>query len=504
MNLPADHIRLLFGLKLRQLRIDRGLSVSELAQQSGLSISYVTEIEKGRKYPKADKISALANAMQVDYDTLVSLKLSKKLEPISDLIRSKFLTEIPLELFGIDPSDLLELLAEAPAKVSAMIRTFMDIALSYNMSVERLYLTMLRSYQELHDNYFPEIEADADRFLHEFAPVSGGASDQAVTETLLANLLKTRYSIHIEYFDTLTQPELVSLRSFFRADHHTLHLNAGLTAEQRSFILAREVGFQFMNLKNRPYTYSWVEADSFEQMLNNYKASYFAGAILIRRDALVSKLSELFDRDTWSNEDFLQLITDFGATPERFFYRLSNVLPSQFGIDQLFFYRFNHIPGQTAFQLTKEMHLSRQEGPRSFVDEHFCRRWIAWTILQELQFLQQNKGFDSTLCRAQLSEYADSGQQYLIISVAHAFQPQFQQNMSVSMCFAVNDNLKRKMKFLASPHSITALPDIPFRIVNQTCERCGIFDCRERVAAPTVLQKKRQFEATKKAMDALR
>ena len=113
--------------------------------------------------------------MQVDYDTLVSLKLSKKLEPISDLLRSKFLTEIPLELFGIDPSDLLELLAEAPAKVSAMIRTFMDIALSYNMSVERLYLAMLRSYQEMHDNYFPEIEADADRFLAEFAPSSRSA-----------------------------------------------------------------------------------------------------------------------------------------------------------------------------------------------------------------------------------------------------------------------------------------------------------------------------------------
>ena len=504
MNLPADHIRLLFGLKLRQLRIDRGLSVSELAQQSGLSISYVTEIEKGRKYPKTDKISALANAMQVDYDTLVSLKLTKKLEPISDLIRSKFLTEIPLELFGIDPSDLLELLAEAPAKVSAMIRTFMDIALSYNMSVERLYLTMLRSYQELHDNYFPEIEADADRFLTEFFPATDSLSNQPVPEALLTNLLKTRYNININYFDTLTNPELASLRSVFRPERQTLHLNTGLTVEQRSFILAREVGFQFMNLKNRPYTYSWVEAESFEQILNNYKASYFASAILIRRDALVARLSDLFARDTWSNEDFLQLITDFGATPERFFYRLSNVLPSQFGIDQLFFYRFNHTPGQTAFQLTKEMHLSRQQGPRGIVDEHFCRRWIAWTILQELQFLQQNKGFDGTLCRAQLSEYTDSGQQYLIISVAHAFQPEFQQNMSVSMLFAVNDTLKRKMKFLAAPHDITALTDIPFRIVNQTCERCSIFDCRERVAAPTVLQKKRQFEATKKAMDALR
>ena len=472
MSLPADHIRLLFGLKLRQLRLDKGLSASDLAQQSGLSVSYITEIEKGRKYPKADKISALATAMQVDYDSLVSLKLSKKLEPISDL---------------------LELLAEAPAKVSAMVRTFMDIALTYNMSVERLYLTMLRSYQEMHDNYFPEIEADAERFLAEFA-----APGQPVTEALLVNLLKTRYDVRIATFDSAVQPELTALRSLYRPDGRTLHLNSSLAAAQRTFILAREVGFQFLGLKNRPYTYSWVEADSFEQILNNYKASYFAGAILIRRDVLIERLTDLFGRSTWSNDNFLQLITDFGATPERFFYRLSNVLPSAFGIDQLFFYRFNHTAGETNFQLTKEMHLSRQQGPRSIVDEHYCRRWIALTILQELHFLQQNKGIDSTLCRAQLSEYADSGQQYLIISVAHSFRPEAQQNMSVSMCFAVNDALRSRMAFLNN-----TTQTIPYRVVNEACERCGIFDCRERVAAPTVLQKKRQFAGMKQAMEKL-
>ncbi|MBC8152578.1 MAG: helix-turn-helix domain-containing protein, partial [Bacteroidetes bacterium] len=230
MSLPNDHIRLLFGLKLRQLRLDKRLSASDLAQKAGLSVSYITEIEKGRKYPKADKISALATALSVDYDSLVSLKLSKKLAPISDLIRSKFLTEIPLELFGIDPADLLGLLAEAPTKVSAMVRTFMDIALSYNMSVERLYLTMLRSYQELHDNHFEDIEADADRFLADYT--SGG---QAITEGLLVNLLKTRFDVHLQPFAPASQPELGSLRSVYRPETRTLHINADLSAQQRLF-----------------------------------------------------------------------------------------------------------------------------------------------------------------------------------------------------------------------------------------------------------------------------
>ncbi|GAB3324779.1 hypothetical protein GCM10027299_22220 [Larkinella ripae] len=494
MAVYTDHIRLLFGLKLKQIRLDKGFSISELAQLSGLSISYITEIEKGRKYPKTDKIAALARAMEVEYDTLVSLKLSKKLEPISDLLQSRFLTEIPLELLGIDPSDLLELLAEAPAKVSAMISTVMNIGRSYHVSVERLYMAVLRSYQEMHDNYFDDIEEEGDRFFSEFAP-----GQVVVDETLLASVLRTHYKYHFMSFDGETHPELAGLRSVYRPETGALFLNANLSAEQRTFILAREVGFQYLNLKIRPYTYTYVEVESFEQILNNYKASYFAGTILIRRANLIAKLQAIFDRPAWSNDDFLHLIRSFSVTPEPFFYRLSNLLPKYFGIDQLFFYRFNNTAGQTNFHLTKEMHLTRQHGPKSMVNEHYCRRWVALTLLQELAFLQKNKEFEGALCQSQLSTYADTGNTFFIVTVAQPYQPHQQQNMSVSMCFKLTDTLRSKMKFL-NPLA----PGIPQRIVNEACERCGIFDCRERVAAPTGLQKKRQVEAMKKAMEELK
>jgi transcriptional regulator with XRE-family HTH domain len=162
MSLNTDNIRLVFGLKLKQLRLDKRMSLTELAQKSGLSMSYINEIEKGKKYPKSDKIVALAEAMGVDYDTLVSLKLNKKLEPISELLRSNFLTELPFEIFGISPADLLELLSDAPTKLSAFISTIIEIGRSYNMSVEQFYFAVLRSYQEMHDNYFPDIEEEVD------------------------------------------------------------------------------------------------------------------------------------------------------------------------------------------------------------------------------------------------------------------------------------------------------------------------------------------------------
>ncbi|MDZ7847786.1 MAG: helix-turn-helix transcriptional regulator [Owenweeksia sp.] len=84
-------IRTIFGLKLRQLRDDRHLSLYALAKKTGLSKSYLNEIEKGKKYPKTDKVLALANGLGVEYDELVSLKFSGRMAPVADMITSGML-----------------------------------------------------------------------------------------------------------------------------------------------------------------------------------------------------------------------------------------------------------------------------------------------------------------------------------------------------------------------------------------------------------------------------
>ncbi len=74
MALNSDNIKLILGLKVKQFRLDRGMSLNEVSKKSGLSMSYINEIEKGKKYPKTDKIMALAAALEVEYDALVSSK----------------------------------------------------------------------------------------------------------------------------------------------------------------------------------------------------------------------------------------------------------------------------------------------------------------------------------------------------------------------------------------------------------------------------------------------
>ncbi len=495
MAINPVNIKLVLGLKIKQLRLDKALSLSDLSRISGLSISYINEIEKGKKYPKADKIIALAQALGTDYDALVSLKLSKRLEPISELLSSNILTELPLDLFGIDQSNLLEMLSDAPTKVSAFIGTLIEISRNYNMSVEQFYFSALRTYQEMHDNYFEDIENAAERFLNE----RNVGNHLVLNEDYLARVLGEDYDYEIELIDKGAHPELKSVRSLTipLREGQKLLINGRLSSVQKSFIYGREIGYQYLDLNNRLYTTAVLEADSFEHLLNNFKASYFASAIIVRQSILAQKLREFFALKTWQPERLLAMIDYFNTTPESFCYRISNILPKHFGINQLFFLRFNNFAGQNQFDLTKEMHIARKHIPHTVKNEYYCRRWLSLTILQDLaENTKEGRNFVDTICKAQISKYVDSGEEYLMISFAKSESGSQSQNVSVSMGIFLNEESRKIINFLNDPN-------LQMRLVNETCERCSLFDCKERMAAPTVLQRRHKHESLKKSIASL-
>ena len=53
---------------------------------------------------------------------------------------------------------------------------------------------MLRSYQEMHDNYFEELEKEADRFRNEF----GLSANGKVSSAELRNILSEKFGYTVE------------------------------------------------------------------------------------------------------------------------------------------------------------------------------------------------------------------------------------------------------------------------------------------------------------------
>jgi XRE family transcriptional regulator, fatty acid utilization regulator len=492
MRLQEDVIRLILGLKIKQLRTDKHISLTDLATATGISVSYLNEIEKGKKHPKPSKIAVIADVLGVNYDYLVSLQLSKRLQPVGELLRSNILSELPLEHFGLDISRLLDLFATAPAKLSAFVNTLLEISRAFDLRVEQFYFSALRSYQELHDNYFEDLELDVEQFLeqHQLSP------EQTPTLEQLTGILQHSFNITIETGTFEAHQELASLRSIFiPGAAPKLALNPNLTEQQAAFAVAREIGFQVLQLQPRPYTATWVRVGSFEEVLNNFKASYFAGALLLNRDRLVQDIQHFFEQPVWQPQLLLQIMENYKTSPETFLHRLTSVLPRFFNIRQLFFLRFHHDAALDRYSLTKELHLSGLHNPHaSFLNEHYCRRWISLTLFEEMEQHKLAGNFKQPLTGIQRSSYVNSTNEYLVLALA---QPTESLNGTISIGMLINENLRQKVRFIDDPA-------IGRRLVNETCERCPLLDCLERAAPPVILEKQQWQEQVMQTLEGLK
>lgn len=485
MILNEETIRLILGLKIRSSRTDKGISLTELAQQTGVSVSYLNEIEKGKKHPKPSKIALIADALDVPYDQLVSLELDKKLLTVARLLSSEVLKELPLEHFGIDTATLVDVFSTAPAKFGAFVNTLIEIARSRDISVEQFYFDALRSYQEMRENYFGDLEQMALQFIED----KNLNLDKDVVAQL-ETVLKNDYSITVSY--TLqNRPDLIQLRSLFNAHKSKLFVNKDLTADQKAFVLAKEIGLQLMGVEARSSTSVWVKAESFDAVLNNFRASYFAGAVLISCDQLVEDMEGFFSQSKWSSEKLHEIISHYPASPEVFMYRLTSILPKFFGLNQLFFLKFDHDELLNDVHLSKELHLSGLHNPHaSFMNEHYCNRWISIWLLNDLM----ESPSEEFISGIQRSSYVDSANEYLLLTIARRSQPAKGRNSSLSLGLLINPQLIQKVKFLNDE-------TIRRRLVNITCERCRLEDCKERGAEPKVYIKQQQQQQLIKAIE---
>jgi hypothetical protein len=480
MKIEDEYIRLIFGLKLKQIRTEKNLSLFGLAKLTGLSKSYLNEIEKGKKYPKTDKILILSDKLEVVYDHLVSLKLDKNLAPIGEILQSKILKEIPLELFGIKENNLIDIVANAPAKVNAFISTIIKIAQNYNLTRESFFLASLRSYQEAHSNYFDEIENAAEKFAKSYHL----DLSKKLKSIDLEEILIEEYGYTIDEEELSKHDNLDELRNIFIQKNKTLLIDDTISEAQKTFIFAKELGYNYLNLNDRLFTFPWIKFENFDQVLNNFLASYFAGALIISRESLIIKLNNFFSLKEWRPSQLNEILKHYECSQETFYQRLTTILPKYFNIKNLFFLRFTHKEKHDEYRLDKELHITQQQTPHANRNnDHYCRRWISIKTIQDLE----NAPSDHATFGAQISSYVNQKNEYLVLSSATKDPFKKNINRSVSIGLLLSPQLKKKLNFF---HADT----FTNKLVGITCETCNVENCYERVADPTRLKKQEKYK----------
>jgi Zn-dependent peptidase ImmA (M78 family) len=454
----------------------------------------VTEIEKGRKYPRADKIMKMAEVLGKEYDALVSIKLAPSLTYLESALSSSIFRRFPFEEFGLEAGDLVNLLTREPDKASALLHAILEIGRRYDLKEEDFLRAALRSYQEIHENYFQDLEDAALAFTAEFGQEYSFCSEAPVSLATLESILRQVYGYKIDSTAIAANKALSAYRSVFvQSSRPTLFVNQKLQARQIRFLLAREIGYHYLGLKERSFTSTPDQVNSFQQILNDFKAAYFGGALLMPRAAVIGDLQHFFDLPYWNQEPLLAMLARYDVTPEMLLYRFSELIPQFFGL-KLHFLRFHRT--KDSFQLIKQLNMNRLLVPSGIgLHEHYCRRWLSVRLLWDVTNGENGAVEDTLPVGVQMSEFLESHDRFLCIGFARPLVLSPHVTSSVIVGFRVDADLKHTIRFLEDPM-------IPAVLIHETCQRCPLTaeQCQVRAAEPTILQAREQKLARKLAL----
>ncbi len=324
-GLREQNLRFILGLKLHNLRQERGLSLVQLSNGCGLSISYLNEIEKGKKYPKTDKLLALAEALGVTYNELVSADPGEKLRPIAALLSTRMMDDLPLGHYGISPPVLMEIMAAGPDRLGAMLTFFAKLATRFSFSVDDLLRAAVRDDLEANNDHFPELEERAVTLAAEI----GWPAGQAPILSQLRFSLQHDFGWEIDEEKLGEFPDLAGVEAVPMpgGPQRRLFLNPALTDGRKAFLLACEIAATALGHYAKTRKRASASEKGFRQLQAGARASYLGGALLIPRNKLVADLQALFAESRWKSERLLELVAQYGGDAEVVFHRIIQVLP---------------------------------------------------------------------------------------------------------------------------------------------------------------------------------
>ena len=482
MRLRPQNQRLLFGLKLRQLRNERGLSFQQLAKLTGMSVSYLNEIERGKKSPRADKLADLTRALEIEPAELSDFTLEASMMPVVELLQSDFLNELPLDRFGIELAKIVEIIASAPARVGAFISALLELSRNYALLDENFYLAALRSWLEMQENYLEDSEAFAKTLREEL----GWDPDYVPTADGLREVLRKRHDYRVVEGGTAEHAAFADLDRVFIPADRTLLMAPTLRERDLRYHFAKELAYQTMEIGGRSLTAPMVRVQGFDMALAHARANAFAAALLLPAAQVDAEIKDFFGEGEPALDVFQQLLSKYRVTPELLLDRLAAMLPRYRDIKSLFYIRLvETVPGR--FQVARELHLGERHRPHATgLTEHYCRRWIGAELLL--------RGRASAKTGVQVEQFYGSDDEYLVLALAD-----------------VTHDGRREAAFLGMPLTPELEATVPAllranlrrRVVSNTCERCPIEDCGVRAAPPVFARARAKRKAVADGIEEL-
>lgn len=308
--MAAPDRKLFLGARMKRVRRQLGLTQTAMAQDLGVSPSYLNHIERNQRPVSAQLLLKLADSYDID---LRHLGRDGGLEE-SDL--AEVLADPALKSHAVPRHELLHLLEEAPAAAAALIslhRQITSLRMGYSDDADGGAPDWVRDHIQSHRNYFPELDEAGTALNIELAgdPFAGDGLDAAARARL-----RSRHNLNVRIMPTEV---MVGFTRRLDPHHRRLLLSEALTAESRAFAIV----YQLALLEHAPLLQRLVEAaappdDASARLLKVSLANTLAAATLMPYDRFQTAAED-------SGYDLARLQARFGVSFEQTAHRLTTL-----------------------------------------------------------------------------------------------------------------------------------------------------------------------------------
>jgi hypothetical protein len=350
--------KLFLGARLKRLRRERGLNQSQMADELGISASYLNHLERNQRPVTAGILLRLAESFDVDVKTFASEGGDGGgATQLAEIFSDPMLADL-----GVSRYELVELADNAPGIAEGVARLYTAFRELQRQPVEddtggsdpRVLITpetWVRDYIQAQRNHWPELE-DASETL------GGALNDPLSVAEPLRRRLKEAWGVEVR----VVGPEILEDASqHYDPQRRVLMLSSLLRPENRQFGIA----YQLALLEFAPIIARMLEAarppdPGSRRLLHMSFANYAAGAIIMPYGKFLRAAEEhryAIDR----------LCAQFGANVEQVAHRLTTLGRS--GAKGVPFFMLRVDPAGN---------ISKRYAGESFPFSHFggtCPRW---------------------------------------------------------------------------------------------------------------------------------
>ena len=357
--------KILIGHKVRRLRLSQDLTQAQMANEIGISSSYLNLIERNQRPVTASVLLKLAQTYDLDVKAFAMDDESEMQARYEEIFRDPIFANATLR--KQDYRDLAALAPEICDAIELLYTNYknqnvrLNEVESSNQSISETENPVLemRQFFRSHQNYFEDLELLAERIR----------AEAELTQTqLFAGLCRHLKTAHRIDVDVLPIDVMGGMERRYDYHHRRLMINEILSSEARSF----QVAVQLALIGHRDQLELLIEKhDTFGQatkkLIRLGLANYVAGAVLLPYQAFLQAARH-------TKYDFDILAARFQVSPEQVRHRLTNLRnPNAQGLP-FFFLRLDK-----AGNISKRISVAGMRFPS---EGSLCPRWDIQNALQ--------------------------------------------------------------------------------------------------------------------------